>query len=122
MQAALAAPRPLDLSSEGRVLYLEDPGHDPAAFLWLLVISFSPILREPLGLDTYHSQAHARPAQGRSFPDKTRGAKRPDFPGLSPLSYCAPKPLSRAFRTLAMPGFRKTYVTPSIAPNLALLP
>ncbi len=29
------------------MLYPEDPGHDPAEFLWLLVISFFPILDEP---------------------------------------------------------------------------
>ncbi len=48
MQAVLARPKPTDYSFEGRVLYLEDPGHDPAEFLWLLVTSFFPILREPL--------------------------------------------------------------------------
>ena len=104
MQAALAAPKPLDLSSKGRVLYLEDPGHDPAAFLWLLVTSFSPSLwastpttaRRPRG-----------PRKGALFPTR-RGARNGR--------------IFRAFRSLDMPGFRKTYVTPSIAPNLALLP
>ncbi len=48
MQRNLAAPKPLDLTTIGRVLYLKDPGHDPAEFLWLLVIAFFPILREPL--------------------------------------------------------------------------
>ncbi len=32
-----------------------------------------------------------RAAQGRSFSDKTRGAKWPDFPGLSHPSNCAPE-------------------------------
>ncbi len=48
MQRNLARPKPLNLPSQGRVIRLEDPGHDPAEFLWLLVIAFFPIFHEPL--------------------------------------------------------------------------
>ncbi|MBC6406280.1 MAG: hypothetical protein GDA41_11285 [Rhodospirillales bacterium] len=48
MQRDLAAPKPVNYSSHERVLYLKDPGHDPAEFLWLLKTAFWPILREPL--------------------------------------------------------------------------
>ncbi|MBC6405782.1 MAG: hypothetical protein GDA41_08690 [Rhodospirillales bacterium] len=48
MQAVLAQPKPIDYSSDERVLYLKDPGHDPAEFLWLLSTAFWPILDEPL--------------------------------------------------------------------------
>ncbi len=48
MQRDLALPTPLDCSSEGRVLYLHDPAHDPADFLWLLGLTFNGILYEPL--------------------------------------------------------------------------
>ncbi|MBC6416311.1 MAG: hypothetical protein GDA47_00570 [Rhodospirillales bacterium] len=48
MQRDLAAPKPIDYSGEGRVLYLDDPGHDPADFLRLLSAAFWPILQEPL--------------------------------------------------------------------------
>jgi len=48
MQRTLAAPKPVNYSCEGRVLYLDDPGHDPADFLRLLSAAFWPILREPL--------------------------------------------------------------------------
>ncbi|MBC6406418.1 MAG: hypothetical protein GDA41_12010 [Rhodospirillales bacterium] len=48
MQRDLAAPKPVNYSREGIVLYLDDPGHDPADFLQLLAAAFWPILREPL--------------------------------------------------------------------------
>jgi len=48
MQRTLAAPKPVNRSREGRVLYLDDPGHDPADFLRLLSAAFWPILQEPL--------------------------------------------------------------------------
>ena len=48
MQAILDAPKPVDRSGEGIVLFLKDPGHDPAEFLHLLSAAFWPILDEPL--------------------------------------------------------------------------
>jgi len=48
MQRTLAKPKPVDYSSDERLLYLKDPGHDPAEFLWLLGTAFWPILDEPL--------------------------------------------------------------------------
>ncbi|MBC6406277.1 MAG: hypothetical protein GDA41_11270 [Rhodospirillales bacterium] len=48
MQETLAAPKPVNRSREGRVLYLDDPGHDPDDFLRLLSAAFWPILDEPL--------------------------------------------------------------------------
>ena len=48
IQRTLAAPRPVNRSREGIVLYLDDPGHDPADFLRVLSAAFWPILQEPL--------------------------------------------------------------------------
>ena len=46
MQELLARPTPLDASSEGMVLFLQDPAHDPRDFLHILAGSYWPILHE----------------------------------------------------------------------------
>ena len=48
MQGLLAKPRPLDCSSDGMVLILQDPAHDPQDFLHLLIGAYWPIVEEPL--------------------------------------------------------------------------
>ena len=48
MQRMLASPTPVDFSSEGRVLFLLDPAHDPADFWWLLYTAYWPVVEEPL--------------------------------------------------------------------------
>ena len=48
MRRTLARPTPVNGSSDERVLYLHNPAHDPAEFLWLIGTAFSGILYEPL--------------------------------------------------------------------------
>ena len=47
MRKTLARPTPVNHSSDERVLYLHNPAHDPADFLWLIGTAFSGILYEP---------------------------------------------------------------------------
>ena len=65
MQHVLAAPTPYDLSTEGRILFLEDPAHDPRDFLWLLDVAYWPMLDEPLRstLPPILRDAEPRPAR-----------------------------------------------------------
>ena len=39
MRRTLARPTPVNCSSDERVLYLHNPAHDPAGFLWLIGIA-----------------------------------------------------------------------------------
>jgi len=48
IQAVLAEPTPVDYSDFARRLYLKDPAHSPADFLWLLWTAYYPIWNEPL--------------------------------------------------------------------------
>ena len=48
MRRTLARPTPVNYSSDECVLYLHNPAHDPAGFLWLIGTAFSGILYEPL--------------------------------------------------------------------------
>ena len=48
MRRTLARPTPVNYSSDERVLYLHNPAHDPARFLWLIGTAFNGILYEPL--------------------------------------------------------------------------
>ena len=48
MRRTLARPTPVNCSSDERVLYLHNPAHDPAEFLWLIGTAFSGILYAPL--------------------------------------------------------------------------
>ena len=43
-----ARPTPVNYSSDECVLYLHNPAHDPAGFLWLIGTAFNGILYEPL--------------------------------------------------------------------------
>ena len=48
MRRTLARPTPVNGSSDECVLYLHNPAHDPADFLWLIGTAYWPILVEPL--------------------------------------------------------------------------
>ena len=48
MRRTLARPTPVNYSSDERVLYLHNPAHDPAEFLWLIRTAFNGILYAPL--------------------------------------------------------------------------
>ena len=48
MRRTLARPTPVNYSSDERVLYLHNPAHDPAEFLWLIGTAFNGILYGPL--------------------------------------------------------------------------
>ena len=65
MRQVLAAPTPYNLSDEGRILFLEDPAHDPRDFLWLLNAAYWPVIDEPLHstLPPVLRDAELRPAR-----------------------------------------------------------
>ena len=84
MRRTLARPTPVNCSSDERVLYLHNPAHDPAGFLWLIGTAFSGILYEPLRAAAIHPAAGLR--WRRTQPHGTRAARRP------PPAACRPPP------------------------------
>ena len=78
MRRTLARPTPVNGSSDERVLYLHNPAHDPAGFLWLIGTAFSGILYEPLRAAAIHPAAGLRwrRAPGPTEP-APRAARRP---------------------------------------------